>query len=106
MATAIAVVKRDRLVRYLAWLVVVASVLTIWPPIRIHRLLSSTGQTDSDATVQARRIADSFWNGTLAAGAVNALDIRTLVELLQTQPAAAQRSGHTADYRGGPDYAA
>ena len=77
MATATAVVERSRLVRYLAWLVVAASVLTIWPPLHIHRLMTSTtGQTDSGATEQARRIADSFWNGTLAAGAVNALDIR------------------------------
>jgi hypothetical protein len=105
MATATAVVKRDRLVRYLAWLVVAASVLAIWPPLHIHRLLSSTtGQTDSGETLQARRIADSFWNGTLAAGALNALDIRTLVALLQTQPAAAQRYGHTADYGGSPYY--
>lgn len=105
MAIAPAVVKRDRLVRYLAWLVVAASVLTIWPPLHIHRLLSSTtGQTDSGATLQARRIADSFWSGTLAAGAVNALDIRTLVELLQTDAAAAQRYGHTADYGGSPYY--
>ena len=105
MAIATAVVKRDRLVRYLAWLVVVGSVLTIWPPLHIHRLLNSApDQVDSSATLQAQRIADSYWSGTLASGAVNAFDIRTLVELLRTDPAAARRYGHTADYGGSPYY--
>lgn len=105
MAIATAVVKRDRVVRYLAWLLVAGSVLAIWPPLHIHRLPNSApGRIESPATLQARRIADDFWSGTLAAGAVNALDIRSLVELLQKDPAAAHRYGHTADYGGSPYY--
>lgn len=105
MAIATPADKRDLLLRYLAWLVVVVSVLTIWPPFHLHRLLTAaTGQTESDASAQARRTADSFWIGTLAAGGANALDIRTLIEQLQTDPAAARRQGHTADYGGSPYY--
>jgi len=105
MAIATLADKRDRVLKYLAWLVVGASLLTIWPPFHVHRLLASgTDQTESDASVQARRTADSFWSGTLAAGGANAMDIRALVEQLQTDPAAAQRQGHTADYGGSPYY--
>jgi hypothetical protein len=105
MAIATAAAKRDRLVRYLAWLAVAACVLTIWPPFHFHRLPNSTmDQTESGATLQARRIADNYWSGTLAAGAAGAFDIRTLVEQLQTDPAAVQQHGHTADYGGSPYY--
>lgn len=105
MAITAASVKRDRLAQYLAWLGVAAVVLTIWPPLHLHRLLDAApGQSESHATLQARRIADSFWTGTLAAGAANALDIRSLIEQLQTDPAVAQRYGHTADYGGSPYY--
>jgi hypothetical protein len=105
MAMATLADKRDRVLKYLAWLVVAASVLTIWPPFHIQRLLTSgTDRTESDTTVQARRTAEAFWSGTLAAGGTSAIDIRTLVEQLQTDPAAAQRQGHTADYGGSPYY--
>jgi hypothetical protein len=105
MAMATPADRRDRVLKYLAWLVVAASVLTIWPPIHIHRLLTSeTDLVGSDTTVQARRTADTFWSGTLAADGASAIDMRTLVEQLRTDPAAAQRQGHTADYGGSPYY--
>jgi hypothetical protein len=105
MATAPAPVKRDRTVSYLASLVVVGGVLAVWPPFHIHRLQNSApGGGESGEALQARRIADRFWNGTLTAGAVNPVDIRSLIELLQKDPEAARREGHTADYGGSPYY--
>jgi Predicted periplasmic lipoprotein (DUF2291) len=105
MATATALVKRDRRVKYLAALVVVGGVMTIWPPFHIQRLRNSEpGRIESRAALQARQIADHFWSGTLAAGAVKPVDIRELIEQLQSDPAATQRYGHTADYGGSPYY--
>jgi hypothetical protein len=87
------------------WLVVVGGVMAIWPPLHIHRLRNpAPGQIESRTVLQARGIADGFWRGTLTAGAVTPLDIRSLIELLQKDPAAAQQVGHTADYGGSPYY--
>lgn len=105
MAMPTALGKPGRLARYLAWLVVAGGVMAIWPPFHIHRLRDiAPAEIESRTALQARRIADSFWSGTLAADTAKSLDVRALIELLQKDPAAAQQYGHTADYGGSPYY--
>lgn len=105
MTIATAVAKRECLAKYLTWLIGAGLILWVWPPFHIHRLQGSAkGQLENRSTREARQIADRFWSSTLTAVDAKPSDLRSLVELLQENPAAGRRYGHTADYGGNPSY--
>lgn len=105
MTIATAVAKRGGMGRYLTWVVAAGLFLWIWPPFHIHRLQDSAqGQLESRLAPEARQIADRFWSSTLTAIGAKPSDLRSLVDLLEENPTAARRYGHTADYGGNPSY--